>query len=146
MTSARGAFTVENAMATFALVGCAKPDITAAGPAYLMCRGHNGFAAIWERATQEADAALILSPEYGLVYPEEVLRPGDVGLGDERWQQNPDAWLTRIQRELLTLRWMDAPHRWLLLGDGDWLVSVANFLRDSGQEVVPSSTERQLNL
>jgi hypothetical protein len=146
MTSARGAFTVENALATFALVGCAQRDTTAAGPAYLMCRAQSDFATSWERATQEADVALILSPEYGLVHPEEVVRPGDGGLGDERWQENPEAWLARIQRELLTLRWMDAPHRWLLLGEGDWLRSVADYLRESGQEVVPSSPERQLNL
>ena len=124
-------------MATFALVGCAQPALSAAGPAYLLCRASDGFTAAWERATQEADAALILSPEYGLLYPDEEMRPGEVGLGDERWQENREAWLTRIQRELLTLRWMEAQHRWLLLGEGDWLAPVANYLRENGQEVLP---------
>ncbi len=110
-------------MATFALVGCAQPALSAAGPAYLLCRASDGFTAAWERATQEADAALILSPEYGLLYPDEEMRPGEVGLGDERWQENREAWLTRIQRELLTLRWMEAQHRWLLLGEARRLVA-----------------------
>ncbi|GEM_PF-2873951 len=124
-------------MATFALVGCAQPAMSVAGPAYLMCRATNGFAASWERAIREADTALIISPEHGLLHPDEEMRPGDVGLGDERWQANPEAWLIRIQRELLTLRWMEAQHRWLLLGDGDWLAPVANYLRENGQEVLP---------
>ena len=123
-------------MATFALVGCAQPAMSAAGPAYLMCRATEGFAASWERATQEADTSLILSPEHGLIYPDEEMRPGDVGLGDERWQDNPQAWLTRIERELLTLRWMEVQHRWLLLGEGAWLAPVAAYLRENGQEVL----------
>ena len=73
-------------MATFALVGCTLPALTAAGPAYLMCRASDGFAASWERAIHEADAALILNPEFGLLYPDEMLHPGEVGLGDEGWQ------------------------------------------------------------
>jgi hypothetical protein len=114
--------------------------MAAAGPAHLMCRANAGFAESWDRATREADAALILNPEYGLLYPDEVLRPGDVGLGDEAWQENPEAWLTRIQRELLTLRWLELKHRWLLLGDGEWLVPVATFLKESGQEVLPMAS------
>lgn len=128
-------------MATFALVSSGMPAISAAGPAYLMFRASAGFAASWERATKEADSALILSPDYGLLYADEVVGPGDGGLGDERWQENADAWLGRIERELLTLRWLEAQHRWLLLGDGAWLAPVATYLRENGQEVLPPSAD-----
>lgn len=124
-------------MATFALVGCAQAAQSAEGPAYLVCRASAGFAAAWERASQEADVSLILTPEYGLVHPDEILHPNDAGLGDERWQQDPAAWLVRIQRELSTLRWLEAQHRWLVLATGEWADRLVQFLRENGQDVQP---------
>ena len=126
-------------MATFALVGCSEPSPFASGPAALMCRASEGFADAWERAGREADDALILSPDYGLLHPDETLRPGDGGLGDERWRTAPDAWVARVGRELTTLRWLELRHRWLVLADGLWADRVAQYLEAQGQEVLRSS-------
>lgn len=126
-------------MATFALVGCTQPSLPSSGPAYLMCRANDGFAAAWERATGEADNALILSPEYGLIHPDEVLEPGDAGLGEERWGEDPARWEARVQRELQSLRWLEEQHRWLLLAEGDWADRVAGMLEASGQRVERSA-------
>ena len=122
-------------MATFALVGCTPPPLQEAGPAYLMCRSESGFAQQWERATKEASVSLILSPEYGLVHPDEVLRSGDEGLGDERWGRDPDRWLDRVQREVAALRFLEEPHRWLLFADGPWADRVETLLQQSGHTV-----------
>lgn len=122
-------------MATFALVGCALPALTDAGPASLMCRLDASFARAWERAQAEADLTLILNPDYGLLHPDEEVRPGDPGLGDERWSVAPERWLDRVQRGLTSLRLLDDRHRWLILADGPWADAAAEALETLGQQV-----------
>lgn len=122
-------------MATFALVGCALPALTEAGPASLMCRMDANFARGWERANADADLTLILNPDYGLLHPDEAVRPGDLGLGDERWSVAPERWLERVQRGLTSLRMLDDRHRWLLLADGLWADAAAEALQALGQQV-----------
>lgn len=122
-------------MATFALVGCALPALTASGPARLMCRTDAAFASAWERADAEADIVLILNPDYGLLHPDEEVRPGDTGLGDERWSVEPARWLDRVQRGLTSLRMLDDRHRWLILADGPWASEVVRVLQERDQQV-----------
>ncbi len=120
---------------TFAIVSCANPELTTSGPAYLMCRTSPGFAGNYELASNSGNPILILIPDYGLVHPQETLSPTDGGLGGDRWSEGQDRWLTRVQRELASLRWLEEDNRWMVYGGGDWADRTAAALTASGQSV-----------
>ena len=129
-------------MATFALVGCDRLGSTAPGPASKVCETPLGFQLVFPKALAEADATLLLSPDYGLIHPDEALSSSDGALGDERWSAAPERWLERVWQELTALRWLDARHRWLLYAVGDWADRLGSMLQENGQTVDRSMEAR----
>lgn len=129
-------------MATFALVGCDRLGLSAPGPASKVCETPLGFQGAYSKALTEADSTLLLSPDYGLIHPDEVLSPSDGALGDERWSATPERWLQRVWQELTALRWLEAHHRWLLYAAGEWADRLAGMLQENGQTVDRSTEAR----
>jgi cytoplasmic iron level regulating protein YaaA (DUF328/UPF0246 family) len=114
-----------------ALVSCVKAKRAASSPARDLYSSPL-FRGLRAYAERRADMWFILSAEYGVVHPDEVIEPYEKTL-NKMSKRDRVAWAERVERQLLEVLPIGAEV--ILLAGSRYREGIEPFLRDQGFDV-----------